>query len=58
MERGGFQMLMFIVRDILKRAKLTLVQAILLWVILLHIEELLYANLTEILRPICQLQMV
>lgn len=48
-------MLMFIVRNILKRAKLTLVQAILLWVILLHIEELLYANLTEILRPICQL---
>ncbi len=51
-------MLMFIVRKILKRAKLTLVQAILLWVILLHIEELLYANLTEILRTICQLQMV
>lgn len=51
-------MLMFIVSNILKRAKLTLVQAILLWVILLHIEELLYANLTEILRPICQLQMV
>ena len=51
-------MLMFIVRNILKRAKLTLVQAILLWVILLHIEELLYANLTEILSPICQLQMV
>lgn len=51
-------MLMFIVRNILKRAKLTLVQAILLWVILLHIEELLYANLTEILRLICQLQMV
>lgn len=52
-------MLMFIVRNIVKRAKLTLVQAILLlWVILLHIEELLYANLTEILRSICQLQMV
>ena len=51
-------MLMFIVRNIVKRAKLTLVQAILLWVILLHIEELLYANLTEILRTICQLQMV
>ena len=58
MEWSGFEMLMFIVRNILKRAKLTLVQAILLWVILLHIEELLYANLTEILRPICQLQMV
>ncbi len=50
-------MLTLIVITILKRAKLTGVQAILRWVIL-HIEELLYAYLTEILRPICQLQMV
>ncbi len=50
-------MLTLIVIAILKRAKLTGFQAILRWVIL-HIEELLYAYLTEILRPVCQLQTV